>query len=93
MVLNAAWARSPSASARARHFCTYASSFWRESVRQNERLRNVGGSLGQRGMSGHDDDGYAWEIGVLRAGRLPGKSVYVLGRPIEGENLNLLEAH
>lgn len=33
-------------------------------------------------LSGAEDAGYSWEIGVLRAGRLPAKSVYVLGRPV-----------
>ncbi|MFT3767307.1 MAG: hypothetical protein QM820_17550 [Minicystis sp.] len=33
-------------------------------------------------LRGHEDAGYTWEIGVCRAGRLPGNSVYVLGRPV-----------
>jgi hypothetical protein len=33
-------------------------------------------------LRGHDDPGYSWEIGARRAGRLPSKSVYVLGRPV-----------
>ncbi|APR80784.1 Hypothetical protein A7982_06131 [Minicystis rosea] len=33
-------------------------------------------------LRGHEDTGYVWEVGVRRAGRLPGKSVYVLGRPV-----------
>lgn len=33
-------------------------------------------------LRGHELAGYTWEIGVLRAGRLPGNSVYVLGRPV-----------
>jgi SAM-dependent methyltransferase len=33
-------------------------------------------------LQGHEDAGYQWEIGARRVGRLPGKSVYVLGRPV-----------
>lgn len=33
-------------------------------------------------LKGQEDDGYSWEIGARRVGRLPGKSVYVLGRPV-----------
>lgn len=33
-------------------------------------------------LQGHEQAGYEWEIGARRVGRLPGKSVYVLGRPV-----------
>lgn len=32
-------------------------------------------------LRGHETPGYAFEIGTIRAGRLPGDSVYVIGRP------------
>ncbi len=35
-------------------------------------------------LRGHEDPGYTWEIGTRRVGRLPGDSVYVLGRPVAG---------
>jgi hypothetical protein len=35
-------------------------------------------------LRGHEDPGYTWEVGARRVGRLPGKSMYVIGKPVDG---------